>query len=182
MAHLILVLSAFAADSADSACPDGSESVQAVFEDGTCTNTELCSLLPGGLCPTWEQTLSQCVDGTHWVCMDCSSASDFAHVAIEMAPTYRAAYYYNSAGEQTGYHIVRYGGTPLCCGGQLSFTYLEGSGGECRYAEIVRGEAVDSGSKSEPSCGGCAGEEAVLWVGMLALLGGSLGRWKRLDR
>ncbi len=140
---------------------------------------ELCALFPGGSCPTWEQTLSQCVSGTHWVCMDCSSASDFAHVAIELAPTYRAAYYYNSAGVQTGYHIVRYGGTPLCCGGQLSFTYLEGSGvplcGDC-----ARGGY--SGGKNDLSCGGCAGEEAVLMVGMLALLGGSLGRWKRLDR
>ena len=140
MTFLIFV---FVALAADSGCPDGSEPVQAQFQAGTCTNSEPCSRFPEGRCPTWEQTLSQCVDGTHWVCMDCSSASDFAHVAIEMAPTYRAAYYYNSAGEQTGYHIVRYGGTPLCCGGQLSFTYLEGSGGECRYAEVVRGEAVD---------------------------------------
>lgn len=182
MMSLLFVLFAIAEDSG---CPENSEQVQAQFQAGTCTNSEPCSRFPEGRCPTWEQTLSQCVPGTYWACIDCwvcdrcSAPSELAHMAIEMAPTYRAAYYYNSAGEQIGYHIVRYDEPALCCEGQPSLTYAEGRGGECLYPELIRRESEDSGVKDNPDCGGCAGEQAVLWVGIAALLGGGLSRWRR---
>ena len=180
MMSLLFVLFAIAEDSG---CPENSEQVQAQFQTGTCTNSEPCSRFPEGRCPTWEQTLSQCVGDTHWACIDCwvcdscSNPSEIGHMAMELAPTYRAAYYYNNVGEQVGYHVVYYEAPVLCCEGQPSLTYAEGSGGECLYPELVRGE-VEASGKEKP-CGGCAGEQAVLWVGIAALLGGGLSRWRR---
>ena len=147
------------------------------YENGICFGNDECEFFPWGECYPWETVYYACGDGETTLCFDCASGGDVAHVLVHMTPSFLLTEYYAVDGSYMGQANVILNDIRSCCEGQLSRTFIGSPVGAClNPTPAVDPEAGDSAptkvsATGESDGGDCGGGQAMVVVGILALLG-----------